>query len=121
MIALAGGPGDAVYWDCVPALALRRAKELRGTGITVVVLERRDDVIKDFLVVGRYGLRTYLDDHYQAPFEYVRYVREGGRKVFEALLLPLGKHLLIVPDEEWVDEQLLVVLDVEGEEALPPR
>lgn len=119
MIALAGGAGDAAYRDCVPALALRRARELRKAGVTVIVLERGDNVIKDFLVVGRYGLRTYLDDHYQAPFQYVRITRERGKRVFEALLLPLGKHLLIVPDEEWVDDQLLVVLDVEGEEVLP--
>ncbi|GFO57252.1 hypothetical protein GMSM_42590 [Geomonas sp. Red276] len=56
---------------------------------------------------------------YQAPFEYVRYVVEAGRRVFEALLAPSGRYLLVVPEEDWVDDRLLIVLDVEGEEFLP--
>jgi hypothetical protein len=43
----------------------------------------------------------------------------GGRRVFEALFAPSGRILLVAPDEDWVDERLLLVLDVEGEQAPP--
>lgn len=116
MVILTGKEGDAVLQGRVPEIALRRARELAGKGVRVLVLEQGDDVTRDFRVVGRFGLLTYLDDHYQAPFEYVRFVREGGRRVFEALLAPRGRHLLVTPDEDWVDSRLRLVLDVEGEE-----
>jgi len=119
MVVLTGKEVDEAQRGLVPELALRRAKELRGEGVTVFVLERGDDVRRDFGMVGRYGLLTYLEDHYQAPFEYVRYVFEGGLRVFEALLAPSGKFLLVVPEEEWVDYRLLIFFDVEGEEVPP--
>lgn len=118
MISLSGGGEEEALKGRVPEVALRQAKELRGSGVTVLVLEREDDVRRDFQMVGRYGLLTYLDDHYQAPFEYVRHVVEGERRVFLALLAPSGRYLLVVPEEDWVDDRLLVVLDVEGEELL---
>jgi hypothetical protein len=119
MVVLTGKVGDEALRGRVPEIAIRRAAEHRETGVTVVVLEQGDDVRRDFRMAGRYGLLTYLDDHYQQPFEYVRFVREGGRRIFEALLAPSGRFLLVAPDEDWVDERLLVVLDVEGEQALP--
>jgi hypothetical protein len=119
MIALTGKEEEGTYEGRVPQLALRRARKLCVEGVTVLVLERGDDVRRDFRVAGRYGLLTYLDDHYQAPFEYVRFIHEGGRRVFEALLAPEGTHLLVAPDEDWVDDRLRVVLDVEGEVVSP--
>ena len=119
MEILTGADGEDALRGRVPALAIRRAKELAGEGVTVVVLEETDDAVNDFGMVGRCGLVTYLDDHYQAPFGYVRYTLEEGRKVYEALLLPSGRYLLIVPDVDWVDYRLRVVLDVEGEERPP--
>jgi len=119
MVILTGKDMDESLRGRVPEIALRRAVEMRGKGVSVVAVERGDDVRRDFPMGGRFGLLTYLDDHYQAPFAYVRFVREGGRRVFEALLAPLGKFLLVVPDEDWVDDRLLTVLDVEGEEASP--
>jgi hypothetical protein len=116
MVILTGEEGEDALRGRVPDIALRRAVELRGEGVSVVVVEVGDDVDRDFRRAGRYGLLTYLDDHYQQPFEYVRFVYEGGRRIFEALLAPDGRYLLVVPDEEWVDARLLVVLDVEGEE-----
>lgn len=118
MISLCGREEEEALRGRVPEIALRHAKELRENGVTVLVLERGDDVRRDFRMVGRYGLLTYLDDHYQAPFEYVRHVVEGGRRVFVALLAPSRRYLLVVPEEHWVDDRLLVVLDVEGEELL---
>lgn len=118
MISLCGSEEEEALRGLVPEIALRHAKELRENGVTVLVLERGDDVRRDFRMVGRYGLLTYLDDHYQAPFEYVRYVVEGGRRVFVALLAPSRRYLLVVPEEDWVDDRLLVVLDVEAEELL---
>lgn len=118
MISLTGREEEEALRGRVPEVALRCAKELRENGVTVLVLERGDDVRRDFRMVGRYGLLTHLDDHYQAPFEYVRYVVEGRRRVFVALLAPSGSYLLVVPEEDWVDDRLLVVLDVEGEELL---
>lgn len=115
MIVLAGDEKDESLRGRVPELALRRAGELRGQGVAVLVLERGDDVRRDFPMAGRYGLLTYLDDHYQTPFEYVRYAVEGDRRVFEALLAPSERYLLVVPEENWVDDRLLIVLDVEGE------
>lgn len=119
MVVLTGDDRDKAFMGRVPELALQRARELRGQGVSVLVLEEGDDVCRDFRVVGRYGLLTYIDDHYQAPFEYVRYVLENGRKVYEALLAPSCKYLLVAPDEKWLDDQLQVVLDVEGEEVSP--
>ena len=116
MVILTGKEGEEALRGRVPELALRRAGQMRGKGVSVVTVERGDDVRRDFPMGGRYGLLTYLDDHYQAPFLYVRFVHEGGRRVFEALLAPSGKYLLVVPDEDWVDDRLRVVLDVEGEE-----
>lgn len=116
MVVLTGKDGEEDLHGRVPELALRRARELRDQGLSVVVLEEADDVVNDFGMVGRYGLVTYLDDHYQAPFEYVRYVVEDGVKVYEALLLP-GRHLLVTPDADWVDHRLRVVLDVESDDS----
>ena len=116
MVILTGKEGEEALRGRVPEIAIRRAKEMRGEGVTVVAVEPGDDVRRDFRFAGRYGLLTYLDDCYQAPFEYVRFVHEGGRRVFEALLATSGKYLLVVPDEDWVDDRLRVVLDVEGEE-----
>ena len=118
MISLTGKEEEEALKGRVPEIALLRSKELRENEVTVLVLERGDDVRRDFRMVGRYGLLTYLDDHYQAPFEYVRYVVEDRRRIFVALLAPTGRYLLVVPEEEWVDDRLLVVLDVEGEELL---
>lgn len=118
MISLSGWDKDEALRGRVPEIALRLAQGLRESGVTVLVLERGDDVRRDFRMVGRYGLLTYLDDHYQAPFEYVRFVVEGERRVFLALLAPSGRYMLVVPEEDWVDDRLLVVLDVEGEEFL---
>lgn len=115
MVTLTGNHEEELFRGRVPDVALRRAREMGCEGVVVLVLERGDDVQRDFTTAGRYGLLTYLDNHYQAPFQYVRYVVEGGRRVFEALLLPSGRHLLVVPDEEWVDTRLRVVLDVESE------
>ena len=119
MVTLRGEEGEEALKGRVPDIALRRAVELRGEGVSVVIVEVWDHVDRDFRMAGRYGLLTYLDDHYQQPFEYVRFVYEGGRRVFEALLAPEGNYLLVVPDEKWVDDRLLVVLDVEGEEQPP--
>jgi len=116
MVILTGEEGEEVLRGCVPEIALRRAVEMRREGVAVVVVEEGDDVDLDYRWTGRFGLLTHLDDHYIAPFLFVRFVHEGGRRVFEALLAPEGKYLLVVPDEEWVDDRLLVVLDVEGEE-----
>jgi len=121
MVILTGKDMEASLRGRVPEIALRRAVEMRGKGVFVVAVERGDDVRRDFPMGGRYGLLTYLDDHYQAPFAYVRFVHEGGRRVFEALLSPAEKYLLVVPDEDWVDARLLVVLDVEGEEQASPE
>lgn len=116
MIVLTGNENDEPLRARVPEHALRRARQLQAENVGVLVMEEGDDVRRDFRMVGRYGLLTYLDDHYQAPFEYVRYVVEGGRRVFEALLAPSGRYVLVVPEEDWVDDRLLIVLDVEGEE-----
>jgi len=121
MVVLTGKEEERTLRGRVPEVALRRAVEMRGEGIFVVAVEEGDDVGRDFPQAGRYGLLTYLDDHYQAPFLYVRFVHEGGRRVFEALLAPSGKFLLVVPEEDWVDDRLLVVLDVEGEEQASPE
>lgn len=118
MISLTGKEEEEALKGRVPEIALRRAKEFRENGVTVLVLERGDDVLRNFRMVGRYGLLTYLDDHYQAPFGYVRYVVVGRTRIFVALLAPSGRYLLVVPEEDWVDDRLLVVLDVEGEELL---
>lgn len=116
MVVLTGEDGDEILRGRVPDLALKRARELRGGGVSVLVLEEGDDVCRNFRMVGRFGLLTYIDDHYQSPFEYVHYVLEKGRKVYEALLAPACKYLLVAPDEKWLDDRLQVVLDVEGEE-----
>ena len=121
MVILTGKEGEEALRGRVPEIALRRARQMRGEGVSVVAVERGDDFCCDFPMGGRFGLLTYLDDHYQAPFAYVRFVHEGGRRVFEALLAPLRKFLLVVPDEEWVDDRLLTVLDVEGEEQASPE
>jgi hypothetical protein len=121
MVILTGKEGEEALRGRVPEIALRRAVEMRGEGIFVVTVEHGDDLRRDFPMGGRYGLLTYLDDHYQAPFAYVRFVHEAGRRVFEALLAPSGKFLLVVPDEDWVDDRLLTVLDVEGEEQASPE
>lgn len=117
MVTLTGEADEKSLGDRVPALAIRRARELRESKVVVLVLEEGDDVRRDFRVAGRYGLLTYLDDHYQAPFEYVRFEVEGGRKVYEALLAPSGRYLLVVPDGDWVHPGLRVVLEVEGEQS----
>lgn len=119
MIVLTGTEGVENLRGRVSELAIRRAYEVGKGGVSVLVLEKGDDVHRDFLLTGRYGLLTYLDDHYQAPFEYVHYVMEDGRRVYEALLLPSRKYLLVAPDEVWVDERLRIVLEVEGEEVWP--
>ncbi len=116
MVVLNGKDEDQRLRGRVPNLALCRARELSEAGVTVLVLEEGDDACRDFRFLGRYGLLTYLDDHYQAPFTYVRFVVESGRRIFEALLAPSERYLLVVPDEDWVDHRLQVVLDVEGEE-----
>ena len=121
MVILTGEEGEEALRGRVPELALRRAGQMRGEGVSVVTVERGDDVRRDFPMGGRFGLLTHLDDEYEAPFVYVRFVHEGGRRVFEALLAPLGKFLLVVPDEAWVDARLLVVLDVEGEGQASPE
>src|SRR6266567_8377293 len=102
----------------IPELAIRRMHELGGS---VLVLQEGDDIERSVPQAGRYGLLTHLDDEDQAPFEWVSYVFEGGKRVFEAQLNTRGKRqvVVIVPDEKWVDERLAVVLDVEGEEASP--
>lgn len=115
MIALTGAAEQEALAGLVPDLALRRAREVGRDGVTVLVLQRGDDVCRDFRMVGRYGLLTYLDDHYVAPFEWVRFEVEGGRKVYEALLSPSGRYILVAPDEDWVHDGLRVVLDVEAE------
>ena len=74
MIVLVGDERDESLSARVPELALRRAKQLQAESVAVVVMEEGDDVRRDFRMAGRHGLLTYLDDHYQAPFEYVRYV-----------------------------------------------
>ena len=100
----------------VPELALRRAADFSGRGI-VLVLEEGDDVEHDIPQAGRYGLMTHLDDAWQEPFSYVRYVTEGERRIYEARLA-YGKvpTVVVVPDAVWVDARLLLVLRVEGEE-----
>jgi hypothetical protein len=102
----------------IPELAIRRMHELGGS---VLVLQEGDDIARGIPQAGRYGLLTHLDDEWQAPFDWVRYLFEGGKKFFEAQLNTGGKRqvIVIVPDEKWVDERLAVVLDVEGEEASP--
>jgi hypothetical protein len=117
MVRLTGKGGEEALRGRVPDLALRRARELRDKGVTVLVLEETDDVVNDFGMIGRFGLVTYLDDHYQAPFGYVKYAMEVGQKIYEALLLPSGRFLLVAPDAEWVDSRLLVVLDVESDDS----
>ena len=114
VVRLTGKKGEEALRSRVPDLALRRARELKGKRVTVLVLEEGDDAVNDFGMVGRFGLVTYLDDHYQAPFAYVRCDVEEGRKVYEALLLPSGRFLLVVPDADCVDSRLRVVLDVES-------
>jgi len=99
----------------IPALALQRAREMAGAGC-VLVLEEGDDVERDVPQAGRYGLLTHLDDPWQEPFAFVRYVHEEGKRVFEALLATDSRLLVIVPEEQWVDDRLLLVLRVEGEE-----
>ena len=100
----------------VPELALRRAAGFSGKGI-VLVLEEGDDVERDIPQAGPFGLMTHLDDAWQEPFSYVRYVTEGKRRVYEARLA-YGEvpTIVVVPDETWVDDRLLLVLQVEGEE-----
>lgn len=100
----------------VPELALRRAADFSGKGI-VLVLEEGDDVERDVPQAGPYGLMSHIDDAWQEPFSYVRYVTEGERRVYEARLaygdVPT---IVVVPDAPWVDGRLLLVLRVEGEE-----
>ncbi|GFO57259.1 hypothetical protein GMSM_42660 [Geomonas sp. Red276] len=115
MVVLAGEEGEEALGGRVPRLALLRAAELRAEGVRVLVVEEGDDVRRDFRMVGRYGLLTYLEDHFQAPFGYVRASEEGGRRMFEASLLPSGRFLLVAPDEDWLDDRLRVTLDVESE------
>lgn len=100
----------------VPELALRRAAEFSGKGL-VLVLEEGDDVERDVPQAGPYGLMTHLDDAWQEPFSYVRYVFEGERRVYEALLAYVNvPTLVVVPEAPWVDDRLLLVLQVDGEE-----
>jgi len=100
----------------VPELALRRAADFSGKGI-ILVLEEGDDVERDFPQAGRYGLLTHIDDAWQEPFSYVRYVTEGERRIYEArLAYSEVPTVVIIPDLPGVDDRLLLVLRVEGEE-----
>lgn len=101
----------------VPAVALRVARELPAGG-AVVVLEQGDDVERGVPQAGRFGLLTHLDDCWQEPFAWVRSVRENGCRLFVARLA-YGRRpvAVVVPDEEWLDSRLRLVLSVEAEEA----
>lgn len=118
MVVLTGGELAEGVRERIPALALQRARELSGGGC-VLVLEEGDDVERDLPQAGRYGLLTHLDDPLQEPFAFVRFVREGARRVFEAQLATDPGCLVVVPEEPWVDERLLLVLSVEGVEVPP--
>lgn len=109
----------------IPALAVRRMEQFEGEdGLydpelhgCIVVLEKGDDLSRDVPVPGG-GLLAQLGEEEPSPFEYVCFVRENGRRVFEATIPLAGDAMLalIVPDEPWVDERLRLVLDAEGEE-----
>lgn len=100
----------------VPELALRCAERLSPGGM-VVVIEEGDDIEKNVPQAGRHGIMTNLDNPWQEPFAFVRFVVEDGRRVFEARLA-YGKRpvTVVVPDAAWLDSRLRLVLDLEGEE-----
>ena len=91
-------------------------------GCRLLVLEEGDDLVLDFPVGGRYGLLSHLDDPWQEPFAWVRVTTVRGCRMFVARIAKSyrkGDYALVVPDADWVDERLRLVLGVEAEEAVP--
>lgn len=100
----------------IPAVAVQVARELPHGG-TVLVLEQGDDVERGVPQAGRFGLLTHLDDCWQEPFAWVRSVRENGGRLFVArLAYGQAPVAIVVPDAEWLDCRLRLVLDLEAEE-----
>jgi hypothetical protein len=92
-----------------------------AAGCRVLVLQEGDDPALDFPQAGKYGLLTHLDDCWQEPFAWVRVVTVRECRLFVAQLVKSyekGKHVVVVPDAEWVDERLLLVLRMEAEEVV---
>lgn len=90
------------------------------SGCHVLVLQEGDDPESDFPQAGKYGLLTHLDDCWQEPYVWVRLVTVRGCRLFVALLARSyspEKHIVIVPDSDWVDERLRLVLRVEAEDS----
>ena len=83
----------------------------------ILVLEEGDE-LRGVPVVGESCASARIDDDWQPPFEYVFFVRENGRRIFEAAVSLAGDAMLIliVPEEPWVDARLMMILDAEGQE-----
>lgn len=113
--------------DRLPRLAVERMVQFEGTDGHydpenhgyIVVLEEGDDIGRDFPLLGEIGVFSDLGEKWLSPFEYVFFVRENGRRIFEAALPLAGDAMLvlIVPEEPWVEDCLLSALNVEGQEA----
>jgi hypothetical protein len=102
----------------VPAAIL--AQVPLSSDCRVLVLQEEDDPQRDFPQAGRYGLLTHLDDSWQQPFSWVRLVTVRGCRLFVARLAKSyrkGDYVLVVPDTDWVDSRLRLVLDLEAKEA----
>ena len=110
----------------LPAVAVERMMQFEGDdgGYDhedhgyILVLEKGDDLRRDFPMLGECGLLGHLAQEGFPSFEYVVSVRENGRRIFEATIPLAGDAMLvlIVPEEPWVDSRLLRVLDAEGRE-----
>lgn len=109
----------------LPAIAVERMVQFEGYDGCydpeehgyILVLEEGDQIESEVPMLGESELLAVLDDG-ESLFEYVFFVRENGRRVFEATVPLAGEAMLvlIVPEEPWVDERLLRALIQMGQE-----
>lgn len=86
----------------------------------VALLEPADDIAKVPREVGRYGLLEILDSPWRS-YDSVCVFSEAEKRYYELVvtLSPGVRLFLFVPDEDWVDSRLRLVLQVETDEQDP--
>lgn len=80
----------------------------------VALLEEGDDIGRVPRELGRDGLLEILDNPWRS-YDSVRTFSEGARRFYELVvtLSPGVSFYLFIPDENWVDDRLRLVLEVE--------
>ena len=127
MIRLTSAAQARTLRDRIPALAVLRMQQFEGEDGQydpaihghIVVLEAEDQIDRDLPEVGRFGLLDVLDSEWPG-YEYVEVFVENGRRVFEMVIqIDADKAVaVIIPDEDWVDPRLRLILEVEARDPL---